>query len=499
MKQEQNRILFIEPPFYRLYKDTYSLDRYPLSLGYLAGTIRKETNWEVMVYNADFSPNSEMIKVSYLAGAGFNNYLNNLNQLSGQLWNEVKSTIAEYQPTVVGISAKSQNFLSACIVAKLTKETNKEIIVIVGGPHPSMAGPDILNCSDIDVSVKGEGENTIVELLNSIADRKKFDSIDGIFYRMEGQIVETAPREYIIDLDSLCFPYESAPEVLKDYDQYPHTAFQNVFATRGCPFNCFFCGSHMIWSRKVRFRSPENVIREIIGLQKLGLSSIHFEDDTFGINKKNISDLCNALIVNCPGLRWSCELHVKLVDEQTISLMKAAGCYLIQVGIESGNNEILREMRKNITIEEAITACKIIKKYNMKLVAFFIVGFPKETEDTLSDTVAAMKIIKHDVLAYSIFTPYPGTEMFQFCKENGLIGKDYNISLYNHQSPANCFCINITPERFRVLASGIEKMVDRINLLNRIRRVFSLHTFMRIRDLGIGKSLIKGMKILLGK
>ena len=499
MKRNQRRILLMEPPFYRLFKYTYSLHRYPLALGYLAGTIRKETNWSVMVYNADFHPQNDPIKVSYLTGTGFDNYLNNLNDLSGRVWEEIKSTILEYKPTVVGISATSQSFTSACIVAKLAKKVNEQIVVIVGGPHPSMVGAEVLNCPDIDVGVKGEGENTIVELLNAIEAREQFDSIQGIIYRKDGQIVENDQRELIQDLDSLCFPHESAAEVLKDYDQYPLTAFRNIFATRGCPYACFFCGSRYIWSRKVRFRSPENVIREIEGLQKMGLRLIHFDDDIFGINKKYINDLCNAIIAHCPGLKWSCELHVKLVDEQTISIMKAAGCYLILIGIESGNNQILKEVRKNITIEEALSACEIIKKHGIDLRAFFIVGFPQETEDTLNDTVAAMKKIKCDSLIYSIFTPYPRTEAFEFCKEKGLISDDYDVSLYNHQSPANCFCMNITPKRFRILVPKIETMVDRKNSLYSIKQLFSLSTFRRIRELGIRKSFQKGIRVLIGK
>lgn len=494
-----NRILLIEPPFYRLFKSTYSLSRYPLSLGYLAGMIRKETNWSVVVYNADFSPQNEKFEVSYLASTGFDNYVNNLKDLSGPVWREIKSTISEYKPSVVGISAKSQNFASARIVAKFAKEIDKQIVVIVGGPHPSMVGSKVLDCSDIDVCVKGEGENTIVELLNAIDAQKEFNVIQGIIYRKDGQIIENAPREFIKDLDSLCFPYETAHEVLKDYDQYPLIAFKYIFATRGCPYNCFFCGSRKIWSRKVRFRSPENVTKEIKGLQEKGLISVHFDDDNFGTRRQHIHDLCNALIKHCPGLKWSCELHPKLVDEQTISLMKAAGCYLIEIGIESGSNEILKKMRKHITIEEALSACRVIKKHGIELHAFFMVGFPQETEETLSETIAVMKKTKCDVLIYSIFTPYPGTEAFEFCRENGLINDNYNISLHNHQSPANCFCINITLERFRVLVSKIEKMVDRKNKLNRIKQVFTFNTIWRLQELGIVKSLKRGMRIFLGK
>jgi radical SAM superfamily enzyme YgiQ (UPF0313 family) len=330
----------------------------------------------------------------------------------------------------------------------------------------------LLDHPEIDLSVIGEGENTIAELLNEIETQKKLDNIHGIVYRKDGQIFETTPREFIKDLDCLRFPHENASEVLKDYNQYSEKAFANIFAIRGCPYNCFFCGSRKIWSRKVRFRSVENVIKEIKGLQKLGLKFVHFDDDTFGINKKYIADLCNALKFKCKGLRWSCEMHVKMVDEQTISNMKVAGCSLIQIGIESGNNEILSAMRKDITLEEALATCEIIKKQGIELETFFMVGFPQETEDTLNNTIAAMKKAKCDSICYSIFTPYPGTEAFEFCKKNGLIKDDYNVSLYNHQSPANCFSMNIAPERFRILVSKIEKMVDRKNYLNRIKKSF---------------------------
>lgn len=127
------RILLIEPPFYRLFKETYSLTRYPLSLGYLAGTIRERTDWEVMVYNADFCQEDNPIKTRFLTGAGYENYLRNLGNLDCSIWNAIQTTISEYRPSVIGITSKSQNYASATNVARIAKRINRDIIVVLGG------------------------------------------------------------------------------------------------------------------------------------------------------------------------------------------------------------------------------------------------------------------------------------------------------------------------------------------------------------------------------
>jgi hypothetical protein len=133
MKDNEYKIMLIEPPYYRLFKDTYSLALYPLSLGYLAGTIRKKTDWSVMAYNAEFNPPGEAIKIRHLTGDGHHHYINNLRDPSGAVWRDIQSTIRDYDPTVVGISAKSQNFASAGIVARLVKSVSRETTVIIGG------------------------------------------------------------------------------------------------------------------------------------------------------------------------------------------------------------------------------------------------------------------------------------------------------------------------------------------------------------------------------
>lgn len=489
------KILLIEPPFYRLFKNTYSIDRVPLSSGYLSCMIKRKTDWQVLAYNSDFCPRNEFMKTSYMTQKGFDHYLENLNTFSAEVWKETRSTIKDYEPGIIGISAKSQNFRSACIVAKLAKEINGDIITIVGGPHVSMVGRDVLDCPDIDIAVQGEGEDTIVELLNAIDNDKELNGIKGIIYRDGKQVIENAKREYIEDLDTLCFPNEVAAETLKDYNLYSKDKFSYIIATRGCPYNCFFCGSRNIWSRRVRYRSCPNVIAEIKTLQNKGLQLVNFVDDTFGVTDKYLKDLCNALILHSPRIRWSCEIHVNLVNEETISLMKKAGCCSIRIGIESGNNEILNQMRKGFTIEKAFKAVDIIKKNDIKVQAFFMAGFPQETYTSLNDTMNAIKRIHCDEVTFSIFTPYLGTEAFEFCKKEGTVDSGFDVSLYNHLSPANYFCPRINRKQFRKMISEIEKIVDVKNVRQRMRSVFSFKKILRIKELGLVESMRRAVRI----
>jgi anaerobic magnesium-protoporphyrin IX monomethyl ester cyclase len=495
----KNNIMLIEPPFYRLYKDSFSLTLYPLSLGYLAGAIKKETDWEVSVFNADFSPKNEPLSIAFLVGEGFDNYLKNLNNIEAPLWQELRSVIRNKRPSVVGISSKTQNFGATRVVARICKEIDSQIKVVVGGPHPSMVRHKVLECPDIDFAVYGEGERTIIELLQVLTGKRSLKDVHGIIYRVNGEIRETPPQKYISDLNTLTFPHETAADALINYEQYPPYAFDSIFATRGCPFNCFFCGSRNIWSRRVRFRSPANVSAEIRKLMARGLRSVHFSDDTFGTNKKYLIELCNTLIKDCPGLKWGCEIHAKLVNDQIIKLMKTAGCYRITIGIESGNNYILNKIRKGFTIEEAFEAVKIIKRYKIDIGAFFMVGFPFETADMLNDTIQAIKKVKCDWIYYSIFTPYPGTEAFEYCLKHGIISEDYDYSLYNHQSPLNYFSLHMSRETFRKLCKVTEHAVDRKNYFGRLRRVASLNNLWQIQELGFKELLKRGLQIVFKK
>ncbi|OFY18586.1 MAG: hypothetical protein A2W98_04970 [Bacteroidetes bacterium GWF2_33_38] len=440
-----------------------SLDKLPLSLGYLASSIKENTNWEVKIYNADFYAPSISSSTEFLTGSGFSNYIKNLTDNDYKVWNEIKDYVKDYNPEVVGITTKSQNYRSACNTAQIIKEINPSIKIIIGGPHVSLTSDEDLNRENIDITVKGEGELTIIEILNAVESNLPFDNIAGVSFKNNGDVTKNILRGQIQDLDILTSPYKYAKTILKDFEKYPLNSFRSIFATRGCPYNCTFCGSGKIWGHKVRFRSVKNVIDEINELRKIGVNYFNFDDDTFGATSKYIVELCNSLIENCRGIQWSCELHVKLITPNHLSLMKKAGCDLIKIGIESGNNEILKQIRKNITIEEAINASKLINKYKIHAMGFFMVGFPQETIETLNDTINAIKKF-NGYVTYSIFTPYIGTDAYDYCVSYGLIPKIFDVSKYNHQSPENCFCLNITHDKFRAIASEVEKVVDKKNL-----------------------------------
>ncbi|MBI5164731.1 MAG: cobalamin B12-binding domain-containing protein [Magnetospirillum sp.] len=463
------RLMLIEPPFYRLYKKTFALVKYPLGLGYLAAVAMRDTDWTVQAYNADFCADNEAVSLGHMAGQGYETYLASLRDPASQpVWGEVKAAIAEFRPGVVGISAKTQNFACVRLVARLVKELDPTIPVIVGGPHASMARAQLLECPDIDVVAIGEGEETLVELLRTLEAGKDLARVNGIVFRGDdGRTITTPPRLNLPDLDTLPFPHSSAPAALKDYDKYPPGAFRFVFATRGCPYGCEFCGSRNIWSRKVRYRSPANVIAELKALRALGVKSVHFDDDTFGIARKNIEALCAGIRDEMPGLPWSCETTVNLIDAESVGWMKQAGCTLIQIGVESGNDAMLRRIHKNITIAKALEAARLISDSGITVQTFFMAGFPEETEETLADTRAAIRAIRSDEILFSIFTPYPSTDTFNYLREKGLVADDYDVSLYNHQSPENCFSVHIPRDRFRIL---MQEMVAEVDALNRAKK-----------------------------
>ena len=466
--------MIIDPPFKRLYHDHASLVKLPLALGYLSGAVLKWTDWEVQCYNADFNPNKKAISIDNVTRIreGMDRYLRTLEDPAAPIWAEIRSAMADFDPDVVGISAKTQNFPSAARIARIAKEHDPTSLVVLGGPHATLSTSSaLLECADIDVAVVGEGEMTLVELLEARQRGAPPSEVAGLAYRLGGRVVRSPPRPYLPDLDELPFPAAAAPRVLRDYESYPPEAFGYVFSARGCPYSCTFCESKAIWSQKTRWRSPENVVQELRLLMERGVRYVYFDDDTFGIDARYIKDLCGLIETECRGLKWGCEITVGVIKERSVEYMRRSGCVRINIGIESGNDRILRSVKKGHTIEKAYTAVDVCRRAGIEVGTFFMIGFPEETEETLRDTLTAIERINTDVVMLSIFTPYPGSELFQVCKDLGVVDDDFDITIHNHQSPENCFTAFIPPERFKELVREAAALVARKNKRGRRHRV----------------------------
>lgn len=481
--KSNKKIMLIEPPFYRLYHDQFCLVKYPLALGYLSGSILRKTKWEVQTYNADFNVKKKSFDPSgeYLSGKGFKRYLSSLKDMSFPIWDEIKKSIEEFNPSVIGLTVKSQNFTSGTIVAQIAKKINPEIKILVGGAHSTMNGTKVFECKDIDFACIGEGENTISDLLNTLENNRDLNLVDGIKFRENNKIITTKPRAYIDDLDTLDFALTTAPKVLKNFDRYPKRAFGYVFGSRGCPYACTFCESKAMWTRKVRYRSPENIISELKQMYEFGIRQVNFDDDTFGISKKNIKIINDLLEKELPDMTYTCETVVQLAkDEQVVKDMKRGGCTGTYVGIESGNNEMLKSIKKTQTTDECVQAIRNLQNHGIDSHAFIMVGFPNETEETFKQTMDFLPKLKPDNIIFSVFTPYPGSDLFYQCQKDGIIDGEFDLSIYNHQSPLNCFTKNISKERFYELRREADKFVDKYNQKAKFRRGIAA-----LRNLGI--------------
>lgn len=492
MTSHRPRIMLIEPPFYRLYHDNYILARFPLSLGYLASSALEGTDYEVRVYNFDFVPGLEYPPDNrYLKNEGFLRYMNLLRNSGGEIWEEIARAIQDYRPQVVGLTAKSQNYCSAIRIAKIAKSINPETVVILGGPHASMSRDQVLCEDSIDVVVPGEGEEKIVDLLNALQRGGDLAKVAGIIFRRGSQIVRTPDRPFSNELDRMPHPFTYASSVLQNYELYPKTAFRYLFATRGCPYSCTFCGSHKIWTREVRYRSAQNVVDEITQRKQMfGITDFHFDDDTFGVRHDYLKALCQELIDRRAGITWSCETHANLIREDTIFSMKESGCQSIILGIESGNDEMLKIIKKGATRERMARAAELIQMARIELNVFIMIGFPDETPEQIADTKEVIAKLRPHHVIYSIFTPYVGTDLYERLVKEGVVPEVIDFALYNHQSPENFFVKHMSKEEFEKISRSLERYIDNYNTRQDIR-FYMEHPgrlLERIRRVGVAKA-----------
>lgn len=376
----------------------------PLALAYLASAILP-INPEVKILDCLVK------KFSYL---DFENY------------------IKKYQPDLIGFTAFTLEFKSALKMASIAKKINKKIIIVFGGPHVSNLPKDSLKNYEIDFIFCGEAEESFPAFIKEISNLKpNFNKIPGLGWKKNERIYLNEIK-FIEDLDKLNFPAFD----LLDFSKYPklylakkHPAIP-IFTSRGCPFNCTFCTAKKLSGKKWRFRSPENIIRELKLLKtKYKIKEFHIWDDNFTLDKERAKKFCDLLIKEKLDLIWWCPNGVRLetLDKELLIMMKQSGCYAISFGIESGSERIQRDMKKNLNFSKLKEIVNFAYKIGLRTQGFFIIGYPTETKEDILKTIRLAKELPLMRASISLFQPLFGSEIYETLKKAGKIPAGYSI------------------------------------------------------------------------
>jgi len=380
----------------------------PLGLGYIAAALQKH-GAEVELVDCTFLKPSQAIE-----------------------------RIARFQPQIIGFYCMFSMKKTAFELAQtLRNQLSGNCLFVVGGPLPSWAPEGFLGV--FDVVAVGEGEETMVELAQSVAERKSLSNVKGLIYPDGRRIAATPPRPFIENLDSLAFParrlFDNAA-----YKKYYQTQFgyttTSMITSRGCPFSCDFC-SRPIFGADMRTRSVGNIVDEVEEIAGLGYERVWFADDCFTLNRRHLLEVCGELVRRRSGVDWECLSRVDTMDAETAAAMKQAGCIRVFFGIESGNDNVLGIMNKHITTAQAQRAVHTAKSAGLKTGAFFILGYPGETDQTVLDTIRFASALPLDYLSFTMPYPIPGTPLYERVKGGGVSIGDWeepkNYRLIRHK------------------------------------------------------------------
>ena len=332
---------------------------------------------------------------------------------------DFRNEISKRKPDIVGITASTLTYRSALKLVKIAKEACPNCITIVGGPHVTFWDDKALEeCPELDVIVRREGENTLLELVQRIEAGKSYYKVMGTTCRKDGKIIRNPDRPYIEDLDSLPFPARHLwpMETLRKYENVLY-----LTTSRGCVYWCEFCTTVRMHGRKYRMRSPKNVVDELEFLHKTyGISTFTFCDDAFTVDQPRTEALCNEILKRGLKIEWNCGTRVDMLTKDLLVKMKDAGCISVWFGVESGSQKVLDVMKKGITPELTTKVFGWVRELGLKPIPNVILGFPGETKESAWKTIKFVEKIAPDEGGwYNVATPFPGTPMYDLVKEKG--------------------------------------------------------------------------------
>jgi radical SAM superfamily enzyme YgiQ (UPF0313 family) len=340
-------------------------------------------------------------------------------------YKNLKKKIREKKPDIVGITAMTFTLIDVIKTAKIAKEMNPNIKVILGGPHPTIYPKETAALKEIDFCIIGEGEKPITELLKNINNYDKLRNVKGLAFKIGEEIIDNGQSEFISNLDEMPFPARHLILYKKYFSSVsPNFPITTMFTSRGCPYKCLFCDRPQL-GKIFRARSPKNVVNEMEECQKMGIKEIFIYDDTFGVDRKRVIDICDEILKRNLKITWDVRTRVDTVDEEILTKMKKAGCLRIHYGVEAGTQKILNVLRKSITLEQIKKAFYWTKRVGIQTLAYFMIGSPTEIKEDVLATIKFMKKLNPDYAHIAITTPFPATDLYRMGLQEKVLSHDY--------------------------------------------------------------------------
>ena len=335
---------------------------------------------------------------------------------------EMAACILEQHPAYVCFTTLTPRFPTVVRICREIRAVRPEVITIVGGPHVTGL-PSASLFDGVSYGIIGEGEDALLELLNCLEQKSDPSSVRNLVYtNSAGTTVVNECRPFMPNLDELPFPAWDLMQINEyldaaNYDG-PHLA---IFTARGCPFDCKFCASSITWRRKYRVRSVDSVMEEIRHIVRvIGIRNIMFFDDTVAVNRKRLLDLCDRLIREKLNISYVVQTRADDIDDELVTILKNSGCTHLHIGVESGNEEMLKKIGKRLTKDQMRKAIEILKRNDMPAIASYILGLPGDTHETIRETIDFAFELDAYQSKFMILGVFPGTEYYEKALKMGL-------------------------------------------------------------------------------
>ncbi|MBK9000946.1 MAG: B12-binding domain-containing radical SAM protein [Myxococcales bacterium] len=337
--------------------------------------------------------------------------------LSGFAWSRVEEVLSALDADVYGMSCWTANRRGVGYVARLMKRLRPRAPVVIGGPHATPLGQEMLeHHPEIDLVTLGESEDTFHEILERVASGASLTGIAGTVYREEGRAVLGPERPAIANLDTL---------------ESPHRHFDThiVMTSRGCPWQCTFCGAETSWGRGFRGQSIPYVVDSLASaLERVPVKMVQIKDDTFTANRKRALQICQGIRQRGLSFLWSCDTRVDVLSEELLREMRLAGCQRLSLGVESGSQPILDAINKKISVQEIVDAAQMAKKFGIRVRFYMMLGNRGETAATFRETLAFLDRAKPHEYLFSCLSIYPGTTDFDDAEKAGWLKREVYFS-----------------------------------------------------------------------